>query len=557
MGTPVLPPLSWPTHSSLPGPSSVALCCVRFDLELVTPAGGCWPVAFFLPLLPAVVGIKLLVFVTLRVHRGSWRYVSMPDLLGMLSAATWALGLTIILFYLVQYTWFLGSGGYLLNGLPETVFLLDWLFGVLLVGSARLFVRLTHEESGNKGNEGRGGDKVAHHWRHSDAAESVLRELARGRPNTPAYRVVGLLDDAPGRQRTRIHGAPVLGTIADLPAIARKHQVGELLIALPSATKAQMQRIITLCRSTQVSSTGETGTENTAGIRFRIIPSFSELIGGGDVAGGRAALAQIRDVSVNDILGRDAVDTDLAAVGGMLHGKVVLVSGAGGSIGAEICRTIARFAPSTLVLLDKAENAIFEIERELRKTFPTLRIVPGIGDITDPVRVDQVFAEFLPAVVFHAAAHKHVPLAEANPGEAIRNNVFGTRVLADAAARHGTQHFVMISTDKAVNPTSIMGATKRCAEIYIQYLSRRSATSFITVRFGNVLGSNGSVVPIFKQQIAAGGPVTVTHPEMRPLLHDHSGSLPARAPGRRWSATCGRDFRPRHGSTRPHPRSRP
>jgi len=202
-------------------------------------------------------------------------------------------------------------------------------------------------------------------------------------------------------------------------------------------------------------------------------------------------------------------------VGSMIQGQVVLVSGAGGSIGSEMCRTICRFEPRLLVLVDKAENAIFEIERELKRTFPTVKLVPAIGDISDAIRVEQIFAEHSPGLVFHAAAHKHVPLAESNCGEAIRNNVFGTRTLADAAAASGVKQFVMISTDKAVNPTSIMGATKRCAEIYIQNLARRSRTNFITVRFGNVLGSNGSVVPIFKQQIAAGGPVTVTHPEMR------------------------------------------
>ncbi len=192
-----------------------------------------------------------------------------------------------------------------------------------------------------------------------------------------------------------------------------------------------------------------------------------------------------------------------------------MVSGAGGSIGSELCRTICRFEPSVLVLLDKAENSIFEIERELKKGFPTVKLVAAIGDISDPIRTEQMVSDYLPSIVFHAAAHKHVPLAESNPGEAIRNNVFGTKTLADAAAANGVKNFVMISTDKAVNPSSIMGATKRCAEIYIQALARRSHTNFITVRFGNVLGSNGSVVPIFKQQIAAGGPVTVTHPEMR------------------------------------------
>jgi FlaA1/EpsC-like NDP-sugar epimerase len=271
-----------------------------------------------------------------------------------------------------------------------------------------------------------------------------------------------------------------------------------------------MQRIVSLCRATQMAADmrGNSGAPATA-LRFRTIPSLQ------DILAGKATANQIRDVSVNDLLGRDAVQTDLAAVGALVHAKVVLVTGAGGSIGSELCRTICTFEPSLLVLMDKAENAVFEIERELRKSFPTVRIVPVLGDISDAVRVEQVFTDFQPALVFHAAAHKHVPLAESNPGEAIRNNVLGTKTLADAAATGGVQNFVMISTDKAVNPSSIMGATKRCAEIYIQALARRSHTNFITVRFGNVLGSNGSVVPIFKQQIAAGGPVTVTHPEMR------------------------------------------
>jgi FlaA1/EpsC-like NDP-sugar epimerase len=323
------------------------------------------------------------------------------------------------------------------------------------------------------------------------------------------YRIVGLLDDAAGKQRVRIHNVPVIGTVDELPALAAKHQISEVLIAMPNAGKEQMQRIVSLCRRAQVQDAANpSGTV----LKFRTVPSMSDVILGR--VGGNA-LSQIRDVSVNDLLGRDAVEMELGAVGSMIQGQVVLVSGAGGSIGSEMCRTICRFEPRLLVLVDKAENAIFEIERELKRTFPTVRLVPAIGDISDSIRVEQLFHEYGPSLVFHAAAHKHVPLAESNCGEAIRNNVFGTRTLADAAARSGVKQFVMISTDKAVNPTSIMGATKRCAEIYIQSLARRSHTNFITVRFGNVLGSNGSVVPIFKQQIAAGGPVTVTHPEMR------------------------------------------
>ena len=336
------------------------------------------------------------------------------------------------------------------------------------------------------------------------AAESVLREIRR--MPEQRYRVVGVVDDA-AKVKSRVQGAVVLGAISSLPRICQEQQIGEILIALPSASNQEMQRIVSLCRATQMAADMREGSGT--GLRFRTIPSLQDILAGNAVAN------QIRDVSVNDLLGRDAVQTDLAAVGALIRREVVLVSGAGGSIGSELCRTICRFEPSLLVLLDKAENSIFEIERELKKSFPMVRLVAAIGDISDAIRTEQIVGEFLPSIVFHAAAHKHVPLAESNPGEAIRNNVFGTKTLADAAATHGVKNFVMISTDKAVNPSSIMGATKRCAEIYIQALARRSHTNFITVRFGNVLGSNGSVVPIFKQQIAAGGPVTVTHPEMR------------------------------------------
>ena len=515
---------------------------VRFDLQLHTPTGANWLVAYFLPLVGIVVGVKLLVFLTMGIHRLTWRYVSLDDLLTLLGGSQVSLICLFVLFYGLQYATgrFLGGGGQALwTGLPESVFLLDWVFGLLLLGGARVVVRLLYEES-RQGRGGASGPSAGGLTRlliigAGDAAETVLREL--GRLPDKKYRVVGLLDDSPAKQRGRIHGVPVLGQIGDLPAIAARQQVAEVLIALPSASKDLMQRIVTLCRATQspagLSTQGS--TTGGGGIRFRTIPSLAELLAGsGGMGGSRGGMAlhQIRDVSVNDILGRDAVQTDLAAVGAMLHGQVVLVSGAGGSIGSEICRTIAGFSPATLVLLDKAENAIFEIDRELRRTFPLLQIVPAIGDISDPIRVDQIFSQYAPNIVFHAAAHKHVPLAELNPGEAIRNNVFGTKTLADTSLRWGVKNFVMISTDKAVNPTSIMGATKRCAEIYIQSLARRAAhaapkpmsgggasssqgTNFITVRFGNVLGSNGSVVPIFKQQIAAGGPVTVTHPEMR------------------------------------------
>jgi FlaA1/EpsC-like NDP-sugar epimerase len=223
----------------------------------------------------------------------------------------------------------------------------------------------------------------------------------------------------------------------------------------------------------------------------------------------------MRDVAIEDLLRRDPVALDDQAIVADLRGRVVVVTGAGGSIGSEICRQVAGFEPARLVLVERAENALFEIHRELRQAFPSLRIEPCVADICDVQRTQQIFADHAPEVVFHAAAHKHVPMMEWNPGEAIKNNVLGTRLIADVAHACGARAFVMISTDKAVNPTSVMGATKRAAEVYIQALAKRSSTRFVTVRFGNVLGSNGSVVPIFKEQIARGGPVTVTHPDMK------------------------------------------
>jgi FlaA1/EpsC-like NDP-sugar epimerase len=476
---------------------------VRFDFHLRSPAGLRWTLDVFLPLLPLVLATKAVVFLSLGLHRNTWRYVGLRDLLSLIAGSALSLVLISVIYYVMSIAT-LGADHTMLPAIPRTLFPLDFVLGVLFISGAKVLARLVHEESRPTAATGLSRLLVIG---AGDAAENLLREIRR--MPEQKYRVIGLLDDSPSKQRTRIHGIPVLGTINDLGAVCVREQIGEVLIAIPSASNDQMRRIITLCRTTQVGDSAAGHAGMRSGIRFRTIPAMADLIAG------RAMANQIREVSVTDVLGRDAVDMDMNAVGAMLHQQVVLVSGAGGSIGSEMCRTIARFAPECLILLDKAENSVFEIERELRRTFPALRLIPTIGDISDAVRVEQIFNQFTPHIVFHAAAHKHVPLAESNPGEAIRNNVFGTKTLADAAASFNVKNFVMISTDKAVNPTSIMGASKRCAEIYIQSLARRSRTNFITVRFGNVLGSNGSVVPIFKQQIAAGGPVTVTHPEMR------------------------------------------
>ena len=325
-----------------------------------------------------------------------------------------------------------------------------------------------------------------------DAGANVLREI-RQNASLP-YHVVGLLDDDPAKLGASIHGVKVLGSGADLPALARKHSVHTVLVAMPSASGQQMTAILQQCHS--------------AGVAFKTIPSLSKILENVNLT------AQIRDVAVEDLLGRSPVVLEHQLIEDRIAGRVVLVTGAAGSIGSELCRQIARFAPADLVGFENSETGLFHLEHEMRKSFPEVAFHPEIGSIQNMRRVEEVFGKYSPAMIFHAAAYKHVPMMEAHLFEAVENNVFGTWNVASAAVRFGVGEFVLISSDKAVRPTNIMGATKRIAEFIILSFAN-TTTRFVAVRFGNVLGSNGSVVPMFKQQILAGGPVTVTHPEMQ------------------------------------------
>jgi FlaA1/EpsC-like NDP-sugar epimerase len=326
-----------------------------------------------------------------------------------------------------------------------------------------------------------------------DAGEELLRAIHR-KP-VAEYEVIGFIDDDSRKQGTLIHGLPVFGTVEELPKICEERNIDEIAIAMPSASHQERRRVVQVCSGTK--------------IRFRTVPSIT------DIASGKLSVSQIRNVDINDLLGREAVELDLDLIEAFLKNKTILVTGAGGSIGSEMCRQVCNFSPKLLLLIEQAENPLFYMERELRKQYPAIGIKPIVCNITDKIRVEGIFETYKPEVIIHAAAHKHVPLMELNPGEAIKNNIVGTQVVADAANNYDATNFVMISTDKAVNPTSIMGSSKRIAEMYIQDLSRTSKTHFVTVRFGNVLGSDGSVIPIFKKQIAEGGPVTVTHPKMK------------------------------------------
>jgi len=451
-----------------------------------------WLVQQYPFLLLFFLAIKLPVFGFFKQYRGWWRYVSISDLLGILRAALVSTLIIVAIWFVVMLRipvvrHALPTG---IADVSQGVFMADLFGTILLPAGLRMIIRLYHEEF--RTVEGRRLKRFLIVGA-GNAGEALLREIHR--MPVIQYEVVGFIDDEPIKQGIHIHGIPVLGTVDELPTICKERNIEEIAIAMPSATRQQLRRVIQVCEGTK--------------IRFRTVPSIT------DIASGKLRVSQIRDVDINDLLGREVVQLDLDLIEAFARGKTILVTGAGGSIGSEMCRQICQFRPKSLLLVEQAENPLFYVERDLRRQFPDIVLRPIICDITDRSRVEDIFGAHQPQIVIHAAAHKHVPLMELNPGEAIKNNVLGTQVVADAAHKSGATHFVMISTDKAVNPTSIMGSSKRIAEMYVQDLSRTSETQFITVRFGNVLASEGSVVPIFKRQIAEGGPVTVTHPEMK------------------------------------------
>lgn len=442
----------------------------------------------FLQLTPQLLALTLVVRTIVHwrfgLFHGLWRYSGSRDLLSLIQAAT-------LSSVLVAAAWaFLQS-----HTFPRSIFVLDWAFSILIVGGLRFGIRTVREVALQSARSAPSDSKRRRILvlGAGDAGEMLMREIAR--THAHRYEPIGFLDDAPAKQNARIHGVPVLGPIQDVAPLVKRERIDEVILAIPSMTGQEMRRIVELCRPT--------------GVSLRTLPGVDRLIDG------TVTVSQLAEVAIEDLLGREPVTLDTEAVGAFLTGRSVLVTGAGGSIGSELCRQICRYAPKKLILLEQAENNLFEIHRALLAEFPDVEVTPFVADICDSRRLESVFGAERPAVVFHAAAHKHVPMMEANPGEAIKNNVFGTKKVADASHRFGVETFVMVSTDKAVNPTSVMGASKRTAEIYVQALSQRSRTQFVTVRFGNVLGSAGSVIPIFKQQIARGGPVTVTHPEMQ------------------------------------------
>ena len=462
------------TQLGLIAAANVTAFALRFEGDLPPDH-----VRLFLWGLPIVLAIYAVGLVAFGIQRGLWRYVGLHDLGRIL----WASVISSAVFYGVVHG-LLGWVGY-----PRSVIILTGVLSGLFLAGIRLVVRWFRE------------------WLHvlsptarrvlvvgaGNAGELLIRDMLSNAGSH--YRPVGLVDDDPIKRKMRIHGVPVVGTIADIPGLARGLVAHEIIVAIPSASTALKQRILAASEGCKVP--------------IKTLPSVKQLLANPE------ALRQVRPMSLEDLLQREPIQMDRQELYPLLGGKRVLVTGAGGSIGSELCRQIARYQPATLILFERYENGLFALDLELRAQYPKLTIIPAIGDVTVQERVVEVLQQTDPELVFHAAAHKHVPLMELNPKEAVRNNVLGTKTVAEASLASAVDRFVLISTDKAVNPTSVMGATKRVAEDLMQSLSHRGQTKFTVVRFGNVLGSNGSVVPLFAEQIRKGGPVTVTHPEIK------------------------------------------
>jgi len=446
---------------------------LRFNLESI-------PNPFLeqgLRILPVVMLIQGAVFWYFGLYRGVWRFASIPDVVRITKAVIVGVATSAVVIFLMTR----------LVLVPRSVFPLYGIMLIALISGPRLAYRYLKDHKVYRDV----GKKVLIVGA-GRAGETLVRDLIRDRDH--AYEPVAFVDDDRRKRGREIHGVRVAASCGSISKVVEDAGIDLIMIALPSATSVQMRNVVQQCEKTD--------------IPFRTLPRLQDLVSG------RASLNELKEVSIEDLLGREQVRLDWEAISGAINGRRVLVSGGGGSIGSELCRQIARLEPQTLVILEQGEHNLYAIELELKERYPNLSLSPVLGDVGDPVLVNNVLAMHKPQIVFHAAAYKHVPLLEDQVRMAAVNNVLGTRNLASLCDNHGCEAFVMVSTDKAVNPKNVMGTTKRVAEIYCQNLDKSSSTRFVTVRFGNVLASTGSVIPLFKQQIARGGPVTVTHPEI-------------------------------------------
>ena len=427
----------------------------------------------------AMVTIRIVCFVVFGLYQSLWSYSSLPELLQIFKAVL----VSSILQYLVN--------DILDFGISRSVFVIDFGVVLILTGGARLAIRMRRELLNGWDSRHKPVKRILVVGAGYTGA-LLIREMLR--EHTSTHRPVAVVDDDPSKISRRLHGVPVVGKLDQVAQVSRKYDIDEILVAIPSAPRSRLREVVNQARKT--------------GLPVRILPGILAM------ANGEVSFNQAREVRIEDLLGRKPVRVNLAEIAGYLQGERILVTGAGGSIGSELCRQISRFSPGILLLLGRGENSIYEIDQELSSSFPAVRKKAIIADVRDRMKMERIFRDYRPTVVFHAAAHKHVPLMEDAPDEAIKNNIFGTKNMAELADKYRAKRFVLISTDKAVHPTSVMGATKRVAEKIVQYMAAHSKTKYCAVRFGNVLGSRGSVVPLFQKQIAAGGPVTITHPEM-------------------------------------------
>ncbi len=444
---------------------------LRFNLEYPYKN---WELSLYT--IPLILLIQAFVYYRFKLHKGLWRFASLPDLWNIFRACIFgALSITLVLFMWNR-----------LEGIPRSIFILYPILLMFLLGGPRLTYRMWKDHSLNI-TVIKKGKKVLIVGAGS-AGDMLVRDILR----EGNYQAIGFVDDQLKLVGSEMHGVRVLGAVKDVPKICIDENIDLIIIAIPSATNKQMQNILNTCEKVQC--------------ELRTLPSLHDMVSG------RLSVNQLREVSIEDLLGREKIKLDWAALQKGISNKKVLVSGGGGSIGSELCKQIASLAPSGLIVFERSEYNLYRVEESLKGSGINCHFV--LGDLCDREKIYQTIAEHKPDIIFHAAAYKHVPILERQPREGARNNVLGTKNIADAAHVNNCEKFVLISTDKAVNPTNILGATKRVAEMYTEIMNGRSETRFITVRFGNVLGSEGSVVPLFKEQIKKGGPISVTHPDI-------------------------------------------
>ena len=482
----IKPTFRHPNRILFAGDLILIIACVFGSFALRLPLGPLF--VFYLPqalwMIAIALLIKPLVYYNFGLYRRVWAYASTRELKMIAAAVTTASALVALVVILLTPL-------RVYEGFPRSVLAIDWLLSLLAVGGSRFALRLL-AESRSGANDVVGRTRRVLIVGAGDAGALVVREMQKN----PQLHLLPIcfVDDDPAKQKQRLHDVPVEGTLEDLGHLVKSRLIQEVIIAIPSAPGRVVRRVTEICRENEV--------------QFRTMPGIYELIGG------KINVGRLREVEITDLLRRAPVEIDENLIGISLSGRKVLITGAGGSIGRELCRQVARWGPSSLIIVGHGENSIFETLMELEESFLALPVHPVVADIRDPDRIGNVLENYRPQVIFHAAAHKHVPLMEVNVEEAITNNILGTRNIVEAALNSGVERLVMISTDKAIRPTSVMGATKRMAEMIVLDAAHRSGLAYSVVRFGNVLGSRGSVIPLFKHQITRGGPVTITHPEM-------------------------------------------